>query len=435
MAEQTINSRIQLKTDTSTNWGKATTFVPKKGEFIFYSDVKKFKVGDGSKKVGDLDFVNEGQIFRCTQNVTTFAQVTQAINEGKLPVLWDANNDWHTTGLFTRIRNDVYAFFSPMTGQIWDKSNGLSWKQNYLYAAGYESTNGWVNTATYDGLDTRHVSTSVTSTSKDTEVPSAKAVYTAIKNIPTASTRSDGLMSLYDKIKLLGIEENANKYVLPTANSTTLGGVKSGSSVTSTSGLTACPIIGGVPYYKEGTGSGGSSGGTTSVKELTKIQFDLIWTGDQDTGYNIRYTGTLDSTNWTAYDCIRIDLEGPAVSQNNNITQYVYLYRQSYYYDADGSGILEHCYLGYNERDSLNYKLYFREDGQTWQLTSFSRNSGSSSGNSGDSIEAHEMYTQQGMSWETDFDTSKQYLFVVYDGTTANANVPIGWGLFQDGWF
>lgn len=39
-------------------------------------------------------------------------------------------------------------------------------------------------------------------------------------------------------------------YTLPTAGST-LGGVKTTSTVTSTSGLTACPIIDGVPYYKD----------------------------------------------------------------------------------------------------------------------------------------------------------------------------------------
>lgn len=45
------------------------------------------------------------------------------------------------------------------------------------------------------------------------------------------------------------------------------------------------------------------------------------------------------------------------------------------------------------------------------------------------------MYTSEGTSWETHFDASKQYLFVVYDGSTANTNVPIGWGLFRDGYF
>ena len=58
MAEKIINSRIQLKTDTSSNWSKATNFIPKKGEFIFYSDLQKFKMGDGSTKVSVLDFAN-----------------------------------------------------------------------------------------------------------------------------------------------------------------------------------------------------------------------------------------------------------------------------------------------------------------------------------------------------------------------------------------
>lgn len=67
----------------------------------------------------------------------------------------------------------------------------------------------------------------------------------------SAATQSAaGLMSADDKKKLDGIADGANKYTLPTAGST-LGGVKTTSTVTSTSGLTACPIIGGVPYYKD----------------------------------------------------------------------------------------------------------------------------------------------------------------------------------------
>lgn len=53
--------------------------------------------------------------------------------------------------------------------------------------------------------------------------------------------------------KLAGIEAGANKFVLPTAAKDTLGGVKTTSTVTSTSGLTPTPIIGGVPYYKDTT--------------------------------------------------------------------------------------------------------------------------------------------------------------------------------------
>lgn len=65
-----------------------------------------------------------------------------------------------------------------------------------------------------------------------------------------ATTSAAGLMSAADKTKLDGIAANANNYILPAAT-TVLGGVKTTSTVTSTSGLTACPIIDGTVYYKD----------------------------------------------------------------------------------------------------------------------------------------------------------------------------------------
>lgn len=53
-----------------------------------------------------------------------------------------------------------------------------------------------------------------------------------------------------EKNKLSGIATGANNYTLPTAGST-LGGVKTTSTVTSASGYTPAPIIDGVPYYKD----------------------------------------------------------------------------------------------------------------------------------------------------------------------------------------
>ena len=75
--------------------------------------------------------------------------------------------------------------------------------------------------------------------------------------VPTNTTYSDattsthGLMTAAMVTKLNGIATNANNYSLPTASSSTLGGVKTTSTVTSTSGYTACPIISGVVYYKD----------------------------------------------------------------------------------------------------------------------------------------------------------------------------------------
>ena len=63
MAEKSLQARIQNKCDTTANWAKATNFVPKKGEIIVYSDgggvgIPKMKVGDGTTKVGSLEFIS-----------------------------------------------------------------------------------------------------------------------------------------------------------------------------------------------------------------------------------------------------------------------------------------------------------------------------------------------------------------------------------------
>ena len=62
MAEQNIKSRIQLKTDTYENWGKATGFTPKKGEAVIYQaegQMTNIKIGDGSTAVTSLPFILE----------------------------------------------------------------------------------------------------------------------------------------------------------------------------------------------------------------------------------------------------------------------------------------------------------------------------------------------------------------------------------------
>lgn len=57
MANQIFQGRLVQKHDTKANWEKATNFIPLKGEIIVYDDLKKIKIGDGSTKVNDLDFI------------------------------------------------------------------------------------------------------------------------------------------------------------------------------------------------------------------------------------------------------------------------------------------------------------------------------------------------------------------------------------------
>ena len=130
---------------------------------------------------------------------------------------------------------------------------------------------------------------------------------------------SHGLMCPEDKIKLDGIEEGANKYTHPTytvrtsqplgdqtpdfgdvvnvaqvktngtghvtetpgrkitipstlSNGTgTAGLIKTSSTVINNSGYTACPVISGVPYYKDTTYSLSSFGITATAAELNKL--------------------------------------------------------------------------------------------------------------------------------------------------------------------
>lgn len=147
--EKTITTRVQMKTDTASNWGKATNFTPKKGEIIVYSgNPPRIKVGDGTTKVSALPFAT----------------------------------------------SSVYVGDTEPTGD-------------------YDL---WIDTS------------SDTSTGRITAV----------------------IFTQDEKTKLAGIAANANNYSLPTAGST-LGGVKTTSTVSSTTGLTAVPIISGVPYYKD----------------------------------------------------------------------------------------------------------------------------------------------------------------------------------------
>lgn len=57
MSEKTLKTRIQNKRGTSTEWAAATNFTPLAGEICFYSDLNKIKIGDGTKKIDALDFV------------------------------------------------------------------------------------------------------------------------------------------------------------------------------------------------------------------------------------------------------------------------------------------------------------------------------------------------------------------------------------------
>lgn len=80
MASKTVNTRIQLKSDTEAHWNQSaliqdggtkttgTTFVPLAGELIIYSPDNgspaycRLKVGDGNHSVPQLPFIDAGTV-------------------------------------------------------------------------------------------------------------------------------------------------------------------------------------------------------------------------------------------------------------------------------------------------------------------------------------------------------------------------------------
>ena len=100
----------------------------------------------------------------------------------------------------------------------------------------------------------------------------------------TATDSQSGHMSADDKAKLDGVEQNANNYSLPVASKSSLGGVKTTSDISSAAGLTACPIIDGVPYCKNvdtvaTTAEMNLLSGLTSVSEKPKTQTITLASG------------------------------------------------------------------------------------------------------------------------------------------------------------
>lgn len=117
-----INSRFQQKHDIEANWLKAVNFVPLAGEMIVYTDLKKFKIGDGVNYVNDLPFFgtggitpNGGEVFGDIENNVAYGEYSSASGQmshaGVRGYYWywateeDMNNNIYT--LFESIEIDT----------------------------------------------------------------------------------------------------------------------------------------------------------------------------------------------------------------------------------------------------------------------------------------------------------------------------------------
>lgn len=131
---------------------------------------------------------------------------------------------------YTLTKEAVQWIITKIKNHISDKANphgvtksqvGLGSVANYDQSKAIKSITRSGTTFTATALD----GTTTTFTQQDNNT-----TYSA------ATTSAAGLMSASDKSKLDGIASGANAYSLPTASASTLGGVKTGSNITNSSG-------------------------------------------------------------------------------------------------------------------------------------------------------------------------------------------------------
>ena len=179
---------------------------------------------------------NASDLTSHTGNTTVHITSTERTN-------WnDANAKKHSHSNKTVLDNTTASF----TTEEKNKLAGIAASANAYTHPSYTAKSSGLYKVTVDASG--HVSATTAVAKADITglgIPAQDTTYSA------ATTSAAGLMSASDKTKLDGIATGANAYTLPTASSSTIGGVKTTSTVTSTSGLTACPIISGVPYYKD----------------------------------------------------------------------------------------------------------------------------------------------------------------------------------------
>lgn len=128
-----------------------------------------------------------------------------------------------------------------------------------------------------------------------------------------------------------------NTYSLPTASSTTLGGVKTGAAITDTTGYTACAIKNGVIYYKDtnstytlsglgGIGTISASGTAPLTLSATKSGTSVTMTGSVATATNSSLgVVTTNSTVTSTTDLIACPIINGIVYYKDTNTTYTSL--------------------------------------------------------------------------------------------------------------
>ena len=222
MANKEINAKILSRIDTLTNWNTKNPILSK-GEIGIISDINEIRIGDGSTKFTNLKGTSIGGNAGSANKLATSRTIS-------------------------------------LSGDVTGSSS-------------------------FDGSKNVSITATVADNSHNHTISNVTGLQSALDgkaSTSTATTSASGLMSSTDKAKLDGIAANANNYSLPTASTSTLGGVKvDGSSITISNGVISSP------NQTTITGNAGSA---------TKLQNARTITLSGDVTGSVSFDGSNDVT-------------------------------------------------------------------------------------------------------------------------------------------
>ena len=140
VSNNTIKTRIQLKSDTEANWNKAgpkdesAGFVPLPGELIVYTPdathpFSRLKVGDGITNVIALPFIDSGTLNGNETEVAkfeTFAQFPSPGSQDKLYIDLSTNRIYHYSASgYTQLSNFEFDVTKRSIGSVIDWLPGV----------------------------------------------------------------------------------------------------------------------------------------------------------------------------------------------------------------------------------------------------------------------------------------------------------------------
>lgn len=116
--------------------------------------------------VADVVIPDQSDLFFCTKDVTTYAEITAALQNGKLPVILEDNAKRFFKYQLQYSNRYYFAFIAPGAGC------------QQIYVDDYDT---WSELITVTYLNANQKVTTIDSDSTDIQIPTAKAVYDAIQ--------------------------------------------------------------------------------------------------------------------------------------------------------------------------------------------------------------------------------------------------------------